>query len=223
MNPDNSPSVFSLSATPTPGRREHRETVWQFLERSTEPVAGETRNHWDEWLSRMPADARARLVTRLKDRHDELVRAALAELVTFVLLNSLYQGAVEVEPETGTGSRTDFAIGAPPRTHFEVYRKAPSQNLVSIPPVGVYRQEVEARAAEQQADIFEVDAQRGLEVFELAGRHRHHGQRREVWHGALDETSRLVVGQLRFTHGQEVYVADETVLIVTEQRLAARK
>jgi hypothetical protein len=76
----------------------------------------------------MPSTARAALVTRLKDRHDELVRAALAELVTFVLLDCVYP-AVEIEPETGTGSRTDFAVGAPARTHFEVYRKAPSTAL----------------------------------------------------------------------------------------------
>jgi len=72
----------------------------------------------------MPAGARATLVTRLKDRHNELVRSALAELVTFVLLDSVYP-TVEIEPETGTGSRTDFAVGVPARTHFEVYRKAP--------------------------------------------------------------------------------------------------
>jgi hypothetical protein len=72
----------------------------------------------------MPPGPRAALVTRLKDRHDELVRAALAELVTFVLLKAVYP-AVEIEPETGTGSKTDFAVDLPVRTHFEVYRKAP--------------------------------------------------------------------------------------------------
>jgi hypothetical protein len=72
----------------------------------------------------MPASARAALVTRLKDRHNELVRSALAELVSFVLLDRVYP-AVEIEPETGTGSRTDFAVNVPARTHFEVYRKAP--------------------------------------------------------------------------------------------------
>jgi hypothetical protein len=34
-----------------------------------------------------------------------------------------------VEPETGTGSRTDFAVDVPARTHFEMYRKAPPTAL----------------------------------------------------------------------------------------------
>ncbi len=72
----------------------------------------------------MPLRPRTALITRLKDRHDELVRAALAELVTFVMLDAVYP-AVEVEPETGTGSKTDFAVDALVRTYFDVYRKAP--------------------------------------------------------------------------------------------------
>jgi hypothetical protein len=72
----------------------------------------------------MPTGARAALVSRLKDRHNELVRSALAELITFVVLDRVYP-AVEIEPETGTGSRTDFAVDVPTRRHFEVYRKAP--------------------------------------------------------------------------------------------------
>jgi hypothetical protein len=117
-------SAFAAPASPAPGGRRRDETVWQFLERSTEPVAVDTRARWDAWLARMPASARAALVTRLKDRHNELVRSALAELVTFVLLDCIYPD-VEIEPETGTGSRTDFAVDVPARTHFEVYRKAP--------------------------------------------------------------------------------------------------
>lgn len=123
-----SASVFATPASPAPGGRRQDETVWQFLERSTEPVAAETRARWDTWLARMPASARAALVTRLKDRHNDLVRAALAELVTFVLLDCVYP-TVEIEPETGTGSRTDFAVEVPTRTHFEVYRKAPPPAL----------------------------------------------------------------------------------------------
>ena len=126
-SPD-SGSVFSTPASPAPGGRRRDESIWQFLERSTEPVAADTCTRWDSWLARMPSTARAALVTRLKDRHNELVRAALAELVTFVLLDCVYP-AIEIEPETGTGSRTDFAVGAPARTHFEVYRKAPSAAL----------------------------------------------------------------------------------------------
>jgi hypothetical protein len=117
-------SVFATPTSPSLGGRRRDESVWQFLERSTEPVATDTRTRWDTWLARMPASPRAALVTRLKDRHNDLVRSALAELVTFVLLDRVYP-AVEIEPETGTGSRTDFAVDVPTRTHFEVYRKAP--------------------------------------------------------------------------------------------------
>jgi hypothetical protein len=85
------------------------ESILQFLERSTEPVAVETRRRWDIWLLQLPPAARAALITRLEDRHDHLVRAALAELITLVLLDATYP-AVEIEPETGAGSRTDFAV-----------------------------------------------------------------------------------------------------------------
>lgn len=121
-----SPASGSVFAAPTShgsGGRRRDESVWQFLERSTEPVATDTRARWDAWLARMPTGARAALVSRLKDRHNELVRSALAELITFVVLDRVYP-AVEIEPETGTGSRTDFAVDVPTR-HFEVYRKAP--------------------------------------------------------------------------------------------------
>lgn len=121
-------SLFTMPASPAAGGRTRYESVWQFLERSTEPVAADTRTRWDAWLSRMPSRPRTRLMTRLKDRHDELVRAALTELVTFVLLDCAYP-AIEIEPETGTGSRTDFAVNVPARTHFEVYRKAPPTAL----------------------------------------------------------------------------------------------
>jgi hypothetical protein len=84
MSASGGASAFSISAAPLPGGRGHVESIWHFLERSTEPVAIETRRRRDEWLSWMPPDARAALITRLKDRHDDLVRAALAE--TFVLL-----------------------------------------------------------------------------------------------------------------------------------------
>jgi hypothetical protein len=124
VNSPGDSSVFAIPADPAPGGRRQDESIWQFLERSTEPVAADTRSRWDAWLARMPAEPRAALVTRLKDRHNELVRGALAELVTFVLLDCVYP-AIEIEPETGTGSRTDFAVDVPVRTHFEVYRKAP--------------------------------------------------------------------------------------------------
>ena len=121
MSLSNGSSVFTTVAAPEPGARRPGESVWQFLERSSEPVAAAARAQWDGWLSQMPSGPRAALIRRLQDRHDEQVRAALAELVTFVILDSVYP-AVEIEPATGTGSRTDFAVAVPVRTHFEVHR-----------------------------------------------------------------------------------------------------
>lgn len=100
----------------------------QFLERSTEPIASDTRASWNAWLARMPTEPRAALIHRLKGRNDDHVRAALAKLVTFVLLDAVYP-AVEIEPETGTGSRTDFSVNVPVRTHFEVRRKTAPEAL----------------------------------------------------------------------------------------------
>jgi hypothetical protein len=111
-------SVFTVAAVPEASARRRDESVWHWLERSSEPVAAAARAQWDGWLSRMPPGPRAALIRRLQDRHDEQVRAALAELVTFVLLDSVYP-AVEVDPGTGSGSRTDFAVDVPVRTHFE--------------------------------------------------------------------------------------------------------
>lgn len=116
-------SLFTVVASPQPGPRRNGESAWQFLERSSEPVAVAARARWDDWLSRMPEGPRDTLISRLRARNDEQVRAALAELVTFVLLAFVYQD-VETDPETGTGSRTDFAVGVPVRTHFEVHRTA---------------------------------------------------------------------------------------------------
>lgn len=121
MSDDGGWSAFGTAAL-SPGGRGRKETLWQFIERSTEPIAGDTRARWDGWLARMPAGPRAAMVHRLQGRNDDHVRAALAELVTFVLLDAVYP-AVEIEPETGTGSRTDFAVDVPVRTHFEVRRK----------------------------------------------------------------------------------------------------
>jgi hypothetical protein len=47
MHPSSKESAFKTSATPAPGARTNVETVWQFLERSTEPMAFETRGRWD--------------------------------------------------------------------------------------------------------------------------------------------------------------------------------
>jgi hypothetical protein len=47
-----------------------------------------TRARWDAWLAQMPVEPRAALIHRLKGRNDDHVRAALAELVTFVLLGA---------------------------------------------------------------------------------------------------------------------------------------
>ena len=128
MSSGGGPSVFTTS-TPAPGARKRDETVWQFLERSTESVAVDTRTRWDAWLPRMPSEPRDALIHRLKAHHDAAVRDALSELVTFVLLDSVYP-SVDIEPATGTGSFTDFAVNVPVRTHFEVRRKTPSQELV---------------------------------------------------------------------------------------------
>jgi hypothetical protein len=57
----------------------------------------------------MPSTAPAALATRLKERHNELVRAARAELVTFVLLDCVYP-AVKVEPETGAGVAVNVTL-----------------------------------------------------------------------------------------------------------------
>ncbi len=124
MSLSNGSSVFTVVAASEPGARRRDESVWRWLERSSEPVAAAARAQWDGWLSRMPPGPRAALIRRLQDRHDEQVRAAVAELVTFVLLDSVYP-AIEVDPETGSGSRTDFAVDVPLRTHFEVHRPAP--------------------------------------------------------------------------------------------------
>jgi hypothetical protein len=99
-------SVFTVVAAPEPGARRRDESVWRWLERSSEPVAAAARAQWDGWLSRMPPGPRAALIRRLQDRHDEQVRAALAELVTFVLLDSVYP-AIQVDPETGSVREPD--------------------------------------------------------------------------------------------------------------------
>lgn len=123
-------SAFSAATGRQPGARRRTESVWQFLERSSEPVAATTRAQWDDWLLRMPPKPREDLIRRLKDRSDEQVRAALAELLTYVLLASVYP-AVEIDPPTGSGSRTDFAVDLPARTHFEVKRPGPSKDVAT--------------------------------------------------------------------------------------------
>ena len=65
-------SVFTVVAAPAPGARRRDESVWRWLERSSEPVAAAARAQWDGWLSRMPPGPRAALIRRLQDRHDEL-------------------------------------------------------------------------------------------------------------------------------------------------------
>ena len=77
MSLSNEPSVFAVSATLEPGARQRDESVWQWLERSSEPAAEDPRAPWGNWLSRMPPEPRAALIRRLQDRNDEQVRAAL--------------------------------------------------------------------------------------------------------------------------------------------------
>lgn len=130
MGENQSWSAFSAATGRQPGARRRTESVWQFLERSSEPVADSTRAQWDDWLLQMPPKPREDLIRRLKDRSDEQVRAALAELITYILLASVYP-AVEIDPQTGSGSRTDFAVNLPVRTHFEVKRPGPSKDVAT--------------------------------------------------------------------------------------------
>ena len=128
MDEDAESSVFLAVAAREPDARRRTENVWQFLERSSEPAAATTRAQWDGWLTRLSPGLRKDLIRRLRDRSDEQVRAALAELATFVVQDSVYP-AVEMDPATGFGSRADFAATAPVRTHFEVHRPAPSKDV----------------------------------------------------------------------------------------------
>jgi hypothetical protein len=86
-----------MSATLEPDARRRNESVWQWLERSSELAAEAARAPWDDWLSHMPPEPRAALIRRLQDRKDEQVRAALAELFMFVLPDIIYP-AVEIDP-----------------------------------------------------------------------------------------------------------------------------
>jgi hypothetical protein len=115
-------SAFNAVAL-SPDKRGRKEILWDYIERSSDPIPADTRTRWDAWLARMPVGPRSALIGRLKNCMDSQVRDAVTELVTFVLLDSVYPASVDVEPETGTGSRTDFAVSKPVRTHFEVNRK----------------------------------------------------------------------------------------------------
>ena len=128
MASNGEPSVFDLAAVPEPGPRRSTETRWQWLERSSEPVAAETRARWGRWLRMLPGESRTSILSRFKSS-DEQQEAALAELVSFVLLRSVYPD-VEVDPATGSGSHTDFAVGGGGRTHIEVRRVTMSENAV---------------------------------------------------------------------------------------------
>jgi hypothetical protein len=162
MSSDNGSSIFTLAAAPEPGTRRRNETVWQFLERSNEPAAVAARAQWDGWLSRIPPGPRQALIRRLQDRHHEQVRAALAELVTFVMLDSVYP-AVEIEPEPGTGSRTDLAVQVPVRTHFEVHRSTPAtESVVDARRRGDIAAELEK--VESPDFWLDIDVQSGVQV-----------------------------------------------------------
>ena len=106
-------SAFGTSASSLGGRG-RKETIWQFVERGIESVAGDTRPRWDAWLARMPAEPRAAMIHRLKGRNNDHVPGRARHLCP---VRAVYP-AVEIEPETGTGSRTDFAVDV----HFEVRR-----------------------------------------------------------------------------------------------------
>jgi len=55
----NGSSVFTVVAAPEPVARRRDESVWRWLERSSESVAAAARAQWDGWLSRMPPGPRA--------------------------------------------------------------------------------------------------------------------------------------------------------------------
>lgn len=76
----------------------------------------------------LPPESRTSILSRLKGS-DEQMEAALAELVTFVLLRCVYP-QVEVDPASGSGSHTDFAVTAGVRTHIEVHRVTMSNEAV---------------------------------------------------------------------------------------------
>lgn len=179
VNPDGVWSAFDTPAS-SPGERGRKETLWQFIERSSEPIAGDTRARWDRWLARMPAEPRAAIVHRLKGRNDDHVRAALAELVTFVLLDAVYP-AVEIEPETGTGSRTDFAVNVPVRTHFEVRREtAPEASAGDARRIADMTAELER--IESPDFWLDVDASSGAQIPSM----RRVRQDAEKWLDSLD-------------------------------------
>ncbi len=122
MTGQSSVSFFGNAGAQDPGPRRQRETAWKYLQRSSEPEAVAARTRWDNWLARMPAGQdRDELIRRLEGREDPQVSAALAELVTFILLDSVYP-VVELQPTAGPASHTDFAVTVPSRTHFEVHR-----------------------------------------------------------------------------------------------------
>jgi len=122
MTGQRSVSFFGNTGAQDLGPRRQRETAWKYLQRSSEPEAVAARTRWDNWLTRMPAgQARDELIRRLQDREDTQVSAALAELVTFILLDSVYP-VVELQPAAGPASHTDFAVTLPSRTHLEVRR-----------------------------------------------------------------------------------------------------
>jgi hypothetical protein len=143
-------------------------------------VAAAARAQWDGWLSRMPPGPRAALIRRLQDRHDEQVRAAVAELVTFVLLDSVYP-AIEADPETGSGSRTDFAVDVPVRTHLEVHRPAPPrQSAMDARRLGDIAAELEKI---KSPDFWlDVDPQSGAQVPSM----RQVRRQAEDWLASLD-------------------------------------
>ena len=180
MNLSNGSSVFTVAAAPEAGARRRDDSVWHWLERSSEPVAAAARAQWDGWLSRMPPGPRAALVRRLQDRNDEQVRAAVAELVTFVSLDSVYP-AIEVDPETGSGSRTDFAVDVPVRTHFEVHRPAPPrESAMDARRLGDIAAELEK--IESPDFWLDVDPQSGTQVPSM----RQVRRQAEAWLASLD-------------------------------------
>jgi hypothetical protein len=101
-------------------------------------------------------------------------------LVTYVLLDSVYP-AIDIDPETGSGSRTDFAVDVPVRTHFEVHRPAPPREAA----MGARRLgHIAAELEKIESPDFWLDAdlQSGVQVPSM----RQVRQQAEAWLASLD-------------------------------------
>lgn len=107
------------------------EGLWSFVQRCQTIRCVSTRQRWDKWLAPMPPGERAAIISRLDDKAAEQSLAALSELVVYATLCQLYSSVeVEVDPGTGTGSNTDFAVTDTKHVHFEVHRPTEARDHI---------------------------------------------------------------------------------------------